>query len=111
MAIWKKTGFKVHAYPGLVNHSKGFGMQGLTGLSRFSGSYRKVLHLCPEMHPTMKMTKVTGLTKFRQNSDNKPWAYIGSKGLFAGLIFGGAYFRRGLLLEGILRFKLGLACQ
>ena len=28
-----------------------------------------------------------------------------SKGLFPGLIFGGAYFRRGLLLDGILRFK------
>ena len=25
-----------------------------------------------------------------------------SKGVFAGLIFGGAYFRKGLLLEGIL---------
>ena len=39
--------------------------------------------------------------------DNKPWAYICSKGVFAGLIFGGAYFRRGLLLEGILHFKMG----
>ena len=46
-----------------------------------------------------------------QNSDNKPWAYICSKGFFAGLIFGGAYFRRGLLLDGILRFKMGLSCQ
>ena len=33
------------------------------------------------------------------------------KTLFAGLIFAGAYFGRGLLLEGILRFKMGLACQ
>ena len=41
-----------------------------------------------------------------QNSDNKPWAYICSKGFFAGLIFGGANFRRVLLLEGILRFKM-----
>ena len=24
---------------------------------------------------------------------------------------GGGYFRRGLLLEGILRFKMGLVCQ
>ena len=46
-----------------------------------------------------------------EKSDNKPWAYICSKGFFAGLIFGGAYFRRGFLLEGILRFKMGLACQ
>ena len=38
-----------------------------------------------------------------------PWAYICSKGLFAGLIFGRAYFRRGLLLEGVLRFKMGWA--
>ena len=29
------------------------------------------------------------------------------KAFFAGLIFGRAYFRRGLLLEGILRFKMG----
>ena len=29
------------------------------------------------------------------------------KGFFAGLIFGGAYFRRGSLLEKILRFKIG----
>ena len=49
------------------------------------------------------------------NSDNKPWAYICSKGFFAGLIIifflggGGAHFQRGLLLEGILRFKMGWA--
>ena len=29
--------------------------------------------------------------------------------LFAGLIFGRAYFRRGLLLEGILCFRMGWA--
>ena len=29
--------------------------------------------------------------------------------VLTGLIFGGGYFRRGLLLEGILRFKMGLA--
>ena len=32
-----------------------------------------------------------------------------SKGSFAGLNFGVVYFRRGLLLEGILRFKMGWA--
>ena len=37
--------------------------------------------------------------------------FICSKGFFAGLIFGAAYFRRGLLLEGILRFKMGWALQ
>ena len=30
---------------------------------------------------------------------------------FAGLIFEGAYFRRDLLLNGILRFKMGWAGQ
>ena len=37
------------------------------------------------------------------------WAYICSKSFFAGLIFGGPYFQRGLFLEGILRFKMGWA--
>ena len=36
-----------------------------------------------------------------------PGLNICSKGFFAGLVLGGAYFRRGLLLEGILRFKMG----
>ena len=31
------------------------------------------------------------------------------KAFFAGLIFGAAYFRRGLLLAEILRFKMGWA--
>ena len=34
-------------------------------------------------------------------------AYICSKGFFAGLIFWGACFQSGLLLEGILHFKMG----
>ena len=42
-----------------------------------------------------------------QNYDNKPWAYIRSKGFSAGLIFRGAYFRRDLLLDGILHSKMG----
>ena len=33
--------------------------------------------------------------------------YIYSKGYFVGPIFEGAYFRRGLLSEGILHFKMG----
>ena len=33
------------------------------------------------------------------------------KAFFAGLIFGGANFPRGLLLEGFLHFKMGLAFQ
>ena len=44
--------------------------------------------------------------KILLNSDNKPWAYIRA---FVGLIFGGAYFRRSLLLKGILCFKMGWA--
>ena len=35
-----------------------------------------------------------------------PGAYILSKVLFEGLIFGVAYFRRGLSMEGNLRFKI-----
>ena len=38
------------------------------------------------------------------NSDNKPWAYICSKGFFAGLIFGGAY----LIIGGNFAFQNGL---
>ena len=33
-------------------------------------------------------------------------------GIFSGeLIFGGAYFRRSLLLEGIFHLKIGFTCQ
>ena len=42
------------------------------------------------------------------NSYNKPWAYICSKGYFAGLSLGGAHFREGLFfwgfIIGILRY-------
>ena len=40
----------------------------------------------------------------------KPWAYICSEGIFVRLIFGEAYFWRGLLLDKILHFQneLGL---
>ena len=34
---------------------------------------------------------------------------ICSKDFFAGLIFGGAYFQRGFLYEGILCFKISWA--
>ena len=36
-----------------------------------------------------------------------PGLILVQNAFFAGLIFGGAYFRRGLLLEGILPFKMG----
>ena len=55
--------------------------------------------------------KAGGPEIFFCSSDHKPWAYICSKGFFAGLILGGAYFRRGLSSEGILSFKMGLAFQ
>ena len=54
------------------------------------------------------MNSYVALIQVPLNSDNKPWAYICSKDSFAGLIFGGDYFRRGLLLEGILRFKMAM---
>ena len=46
-----------------------------------------------------------------KHSDNKPRAYICSKGFFGGLILGRAYFQRGLSLEGILHFKMGGTSQ
>ena len=39
------------------------------------------------------------------NSENKPRGLYFLKALFKGLIFGGAYIRRGLSTEGNLRFK------
>ena len=37
---------------------------------------------------------------------NKPWGLYFSKALFKGLIFGGAYIRRGLSVEGFCISKL-----
>ena len=43
---------------------------------------------------------------------NKPWGLYFSKAFFEGLIFGGAYIRRGLSTEGNLGSKsIGLALQ
>ena len=39
----------------------------------------------------------------------RPGLIFVQKAVLLGLISGGAYFRRGLLLEGILRFKMGWA--
>ena len=47
------------------------------------------------------------ITLIPKNSVQEP--FIFSNGFFAGLIFRGAYFRKGLFLEGILRFKMGCA--
>ena len=45
-------------------------------------------------------------SSYRKNSENKPRGLYFSKALFEGLIFGGAYIRRGLSMEGNLRFKI-----
>ena len=52
-----------------------------------------------------------GCHTIKFHTDDKPWVYICSKGFFGGLIFGKASVWRGLLSKGILRFKMGLACQ
>ena len=44
-----------------------------------------------------------------KNSENKPRGLYFSKALFEGLIFGGAYIRRGLSMEGNLRLKIDWA--
>ena len=50
----------------------------------------------------------TAEVRFR-NSENKPCGLYFSNALFEGLIFGGAYIRRGLCTEGNLRFKIDWA--
>ena len=46
---------------------------------------------------------------YRKIPKISPGAVIFSKALFEGLIFGGAYIRRGLSTEGNLRFKIDWA--
>ena len=41
-----------------------------------------------------------------KNSENKPRGLYFLKALFEGLIFGGAYIRRGLSTEGNVRLKI-----
>ena len=47
--------------------------------------------------------------KLPSNSENKRRGLYFSKALFEGLIFGGAYFRRGLCTERYLSFKIDCA--
>ena len=47
--------------------------------------------------------------KYREILIISPKLIFAQKAFFTGLIFGGAYFRRSLLLEEILRFKVGWA--
>ena len=49
--------------------------------------------------------------KYRKIPVISPELIFCSKGLFAGLTSRGAYFLRGLFLEKILHFKVGLVCQ
>ena len=46
--------------------------------------------------------------KYRKIPKISPSGLYFSKALFEGLIFGGAYIRRGLSMEGNLRFKIDL---
>ena len=48
-------------------------------------------------------------TYIPENSENKPRGLYFSNALFKGLIFGGAYIRRGLSTEGNLRVKIDWA--
>ena len=47
--------------------------------------------------------------QYRKIAKISPGDYIFQKALFEGLIFGGAYIRRGLSTEGNLRFKIDRA--
>ena len=47
--------------------------------------------------------------KDTEKSENKPRDLYFSKALFEGLVFGGAYIRKGLCTEGNLRFKIDWA--
>ena len=46
---------------------------------------------------------------YAKNSETKPRGLYFSRALFEGLIFGGAYIRRGVSTEGNLRFKIDCA--
>ena len=54
-------------------------------------------------------SKKTPAQQATENSENKPGGLCFSKAPFEGLIFGGAYIRRGLSTEGNLRFKIDWA--
>ena len=53
-----------------------------------------------------RVVKMPGIeSELTVNSENKPQGLYFLKALFKGLIFGGAYIRRGLSTEGNLRFN------
>ena len=49
------------------------------------------------------------LSSYSENSENKPRGLYFSKALFEGLIFEGAYIRRGLSMKKNLRLKINWA--
>ena len=53
--------------------------------------------------------QAVSITLFGPRLNNKPRGLYFTKTLFEGLIFGGAYIRRGLSTEGNLRFKIDWA--
>ena len=64
--------------------------------------------------PHLHMHHLSLYPKIPLNSDNKPWAYICSKGFIDGLIFGGAQFRRGFKIIGgnfVLQNGFGLTVK
>ena len=58
---------------------------------------------------TIKSTSLKLYELYAQPWDIKPQGLYFSKALFEGLIFRGAYIRRGLSTEGNLRFKIDWA--
>ena len=72
-----------------------------------SSSLREVStwHFCEQI----ARSKKTPAQQATENSENKPRGLCFSKAPFEGLIFGGAYIRRGLSTEGNLRFKIDWA--
>ena len=55
----------------------------------------------PDMLP-----KRTKIVRYRKIPISPGLVFV-EKAFLLGLFFGGAYFQRGLLLDGILRFKMG----
>ena len=66
-------------------------------------SVHRVIVCLAKIH--LLLTRSVHTVKLRK----KAWGLYFSKALFEGLIFGGAYIRRGLSTEGNLRFKIDLA--
>ena len=59
----------------------------------------------------VKILQSAHFKKYRKIPENKPQGLHFSKALFEGVIFGGAYIRRGFPTEGKLRFKIDWASR